>query len=158
VLALLIGACSRAPDSSTTPDSYKPMVAEVKPEAAVIKAMRTMKPSDLSIVLGPKTQPDLKTVTKTMDDIKNRGPNAGDWIEACLSAPPDFPAVVFEARPGEKKLNVEKDLGPYKGPEKGAYKSNSVDNISVNWYTFGRIDIGIEPADDSYYVVRVRHQ
>ena len=42
----------------------------------------------------------------------------------------DAKAVVFEAR-GDKKLNVEKDLGSYSGPVKGEYKRED-ETIAVN--------------------------
>lgn len=152
-LALCFGAlaCSKTAVTTEATPGESPQSGDKEKEARVIAAMKSMRPSDLRIELDLKA--DLKAANAALDTVKNSGSSAAHWIEASFQVK-DAKAVVFEAR-GDKKLNVEKDLGQYTGPVKGDYKHED-EVIAVNWYTFGRIDLGVDPSDDSYLVVRVR--
>ena len=64
-------------------------------------------------------------------------------------------SLLFEARPTGALLNQENDLGAFEGPAVGEYDKGGA-SIEVKWYTFGRVDVGVDPAEESYYIIRVR--
>ena len=82
-------------------------------------------------------------------------PSLSECLDSCFLVHLAFCAHLLLRQRKSKKLNVAKDLGPYGGPVKGDYRHEE-ETIAVNWYTFVRIDIGVDPSDDSYLVVRVR--
>lgn len=159
-LSLLPVACSKARTGSGQ-NSVSVTASEnpVNPQVTVVRAMKALTPSNLviDVDLLSGTRPDVDAVIKAMEDIKRHGETAGDWIEASLSRP-GIGNVIFEVDRVNNRLNPEKDFGPFKGPVRGKYEKTALDRRTVNWYSFGRIDIGVEPDDSSYYVIRVRMQ
>ena len=76
-----------------------------------------------------------------MDEIEQKGRNAGDWLEAALHQPlvvEGAISVVFEAVPSEKAISVEEAFGACDGsPQSGEY-----DLETVRWYPYGKVHVG----------------
>ena len=154
VFLALVTGCSdhrgRVGGGTENAESRSTKLAHDPPEVFVGKALIPMTPRDLAVGIQIKGKP-WKDVTRAMDEIEQKGRNAGDWLEAALHQPlvvEGAISVVFEAVPSEKAISVEEAFGACDGsPQSGEY-----DLETVRWYPYGKVHVGANGARGSYLV------